>query len=37
MYFFDASGTEYVMLGDTTYEPAQSTVIAVDALKFSPR
>lgn len=36
-YYFDASGSEYVMLADTTYEPAQSTVIAVDAVKFSPR
>jgi hypothetical protein len=36
-YYFDASGGEYAMLTDTSYEPAQTTVIVVDAVKFSPR
>ncbi len=34
-YYFDATGGEYVALSDTTYEPALSTVIAVDAVRFS--
>ncbi len=34
---FDATGSEYVALTDATYEPVQSTKLAVDAIRFSPR
>ncbi len=37
VFYFDASGGEYVELSDATYEPAQSTVLAADAVKFSAR
>ncbi|MBI3536742.1 MAG: hypothetical protein HY070_04165 [Chloroflexi bacterium] len=36
-YYFVANGTEYVSLADVTYEPFLSTMLAVDAVKFSPR
>ncbi|MBI4785785.1 MAG: hypothetical protein HY782_01900 [Chloroflexi bacterium] len=36
-YYFAATGDEYVSLADITYEPQQSTVVAVDAIRFSPR
>ena len=35
VFYFSATGGEYVTLSDVTYEPAQSTAIAVDAVKFS--
>ena len=35
VFYFSATGSEYVTLSDVTYEPAQSTAIAVDAVKFS--
>jgi PA14 domain len=34
-FYFDATGNEYVTLSDVTYEPSQSTAIAVDAVRFS--
>jgi hypothetical protein len=36
-YYFSATGAEYVSLSDVTYEPQQSTTIAIDAVKFAPR
>ncbi len=36
-YYFDATGSEYVALTDATYEPSQSTKLAVDAIRFTPR
>ncbi len=36
-FYFDATGGEYVTLTDATYEPAQSTKVVVDAVRFSPR
>lgn len=36
-YIFADTGDEYVSIGDVTYEPLRSTVVAVDALKFTPR
>ncbi len=36
-YYFAATGDEYVLLTDVTYEPDQSAVIVADALKFSAR
>ena len=34
-YDFDASGSEYVALTDVTYEPAGSTVVVFDAVRFA--
>ncbi len=36
-YYFSATGSEYVALGDVTYEPLAATVIAVDAVRFTAR
>jgi hypothetical protein len=36
-FYFRADGGEYVALSDVTYEPALSTTLVIDALKFSPR
>lgn len=36
-FYFSAGGGEYVSLADSTYEPLDSTALAVDAAKFSPR
>ncbi len=35
VFYFDASGDEYVALSDVTYEPAQSTVVVADAVRFT--
>ncbi len=35
VFYFSADGSEYVTVSDATYEPFQSTVIAVDAVRFS--
>jgi hypothetical protein len=35
--YFAASGGEYVSLSDVTYEPAQSTVVVADAVRFAAR
>lgn len=37
IFSFTGTGGEYVSLGDVTYESARSTVLAVDAVKFTPR
>jgi len=36
-YYFSATGDESVSLSDVTYEPPQSTTLAIDAIKFAPR
>lgn len=36
-YYFSAAGDEYVALSDATFEPALSTVIVADAMRFSVR
>jgi hypothetical protein len=36
-YRFSAMGDEYVALADATYEPATSTAIVFDAVRFTPR
>jgi hypothetical protein len=36
-YYFAATRDEHVLLSDVTYEPAQSTLVVADALKFVPR
>jgi hypothetical protein len=36
-FYFDALGDEYVGLTDVTFEPSQTTKLAVDAIRFSPR
>ena len=36
-FYFSATGNEYVSLADITYEPRQSTVVVVDAIRFSPK
>jgi hypothetical protein len=37
VFYFSATGGEYVSMSDVTYEPFLSTAIVVDAVKFSPR
>lgn len=36
-FYFGATGDEYISVADVTYEPSQSTVLVVDAIRFSPR
>jgi hypothetical protein len=36
-FYFGATGDEYVELSDVTYEPAQSTTIVADAIRFAAR
>ena len=36
-FAFDARGGEYVSLADATFEPAATTVVVADAVKFAPR
>ncbi len=36
-FYFSATGDEYVELSDATYEPAQSTVVVADAVRFAAR
>ncbi|HEX9075815.1 MAG TPA: PA14 domain-containing protein [Anaerolineae bacterium] len=36
-FYFAATGDEFVSVADVTYEPLQSTVLVVDAIRFSPR
>ncbi len=35
--YLGATGDEYVAVSDVTYEPAQSTVVVVDAVRFAAR
>ena len=37
VFYFGATGDEYVVLSDVTYEPAQSTRVVADAMKFVSR
>jgi len=37
VFYFGATGGEYVSLSDVTYEPFLSTTVLMDAVKFSPR
>jgi len=37
VFYFSATGGEYVALADVTYEPAESTVVVADAVRFGAR